>query len=330
MKPTQSFKAYLLIVFFIIFINLRSAIVRALNMDHPVVDTVQIIDPPLLGFYSKYLICNGIAIRSGSVVDDEALHVAYSKILMMTRRMDVANKNMVKNGVELHIIGRYQQTSDLPEHADEKGVKYNDGGVMTDIDKRTRGVGGLYASCGEENLLHLPNDRYGDGSDICVHEFAHTIMGYGLDDKLRRKIKQQYKEAIKNGLWKDAYAATNDMEYWAELSEWYFGAHGEFLRGTHLPKPGANGLMKYDAGGYKLLDSIYTGLLQPVLQGMATAKVQKGAFSGAGVEKTEFTLLNKRSHPVKVYWIDYTGKPILYATVPSHGQIQQPTYVSHV
>jgi hypothetical protein len=330
MSSILNFKVYLLAACFVIAINSKPAVANTLDKYYLLSDTIQRVEPPLLEFYSKFLNCNGIAIRSGSVVDDEALHVAYSRVLMMTRHMDIASKNLVKNGAELHIIGRYQQTSDLPEHADEKGVKYKDKGAMTDIDMRTRGVGGLYASCGEENLLHLSNDRYGDGSDICVHEFAHTIMGYGFDDKLRQKIKQQYHQAIKNGLWKDAYAATNEMEYWAELSEWYFGAHGEFLRGTHLPQPGVKGLMKYDAGGYKLMDSIYSGLLQPVLQGLATAAVQKGTFSGAGVEKTEFTLLNKRTNLVKVYWIDYTGKPVLYATIPPQGHMVQQTFVSHV
>jgi len=46
-------------------------------------------------------------------------------------------------------------------------------------DPRTRGLGGLLTSCGEENLLGLEKDRY-RGRDICVHEFAHNILGYGV------------------------------------------------------------------------------------------------------------------------------------------------------
>jgi len=293
-------------------------------------DTIRQITPAFHGFYTKYLDCDGIAIRSANVVDDRALYVASGKISIMLKHMDAARKNLVKSGAELHIIGKDQQTSDLPELAGQKGVSYMDHGVMTDIDKRTRGVGGLYASCGEENLLELPNDRYYGGSDICIHEFAHTIMNYGFDVPLREKIEQQYERALAKGLWKDAYAASNKEEYWAELSMWYFGKHGEFLRGTHLPEVGPEGLKSYDADGYKLLDSIYTGKIQPSMQGRAAVMVQKGAVSGPSIEKTEFTFTNHKNSPVKVYWIDYSGKAKLYATVKPQGHITQTTYVSHV
>jgi len=244
--------------------------------------------------------------------------------------MPVAHDNLVRNGAELHIIGKDQQTSDLPELSDQKGVNYVDHGLVTDIDKRTRGVGGLYASCGEENLLQLPGDRYFGGSDICIHEFAHTIMNYGFDASLRQKIKSQYERALANGLWKNAYASTNEQEYWAELSMWYFGKHGEFLSGTHIPEAGPKALSQYDNGGYKLLDSIYSGLIQPTVQGRASVPVQKGDVSGPSIEKTEFTFTNHKSTPVKLYWIDYSGNAKLYATIAPKGRIVQPTFVSHV
>ena len=97
-----------------------------------------------------------------------------------------------------------------------------DNGVLTDIDKRTRGMGGVYASCGEENLLRLPTDRYSGGSDICIHEFAHTIMDYGFDAAIRKKIDAEYHSALSKGLWKDAYASTNPQEYWAEIFDVVF------------------------------------------------------------------------------------------------------------
>jgi len=185
------------------------------------------VNPPLLGFYSKYLDCDGIPIRSADVVDDKALYVAHSKLKMMLSQAEGVKENLKGNGAELHIIGKDQQTTDLPEWANQKGVNYVDNGQVTNLDIRTRGVGTIYASCGEENLLKLPTDRY-LGSDICVHEFSHTFMDFGLDDLLKGKIKAQHEKALKLGLWKGAYAATNPQEYWAELSIWYFGSHGEF------------------------------------------------------------------------------------------------------
>lgn len=48
------------------------------------------------------------------------------------------------------------------------------------LDDRGRGYGGFNASCGEENLLRLPCDRYRDHRDILTHEFAHTCLSWGL------------------------------------------------------------------------------------------------------------------------------------------------------
>jgi len=288
-------------------------------------------NPPFMGFYTKYVDADGILVRSGSVVDDKALFIARYKILMMLKHMPNAFKNLVKNGAELHIIGKDQQTSDLPENASQKGVKYMDHGVLTDIDARTRGTGGLYASCGEENLLGLLNDRYAGGSDICVHEFAHDIMDNGLDSVLRAKIKAQWQRTVALGYWKDAYAASNEQEYWAELSMWYFGKHGEFLRYTKKPVPGAEGLKKYDTAGYKLLDSIYSGKLQPKVETIRpSVGAQKGDVSFKSIKKSEMVITNSRSTEIRVYWIDYNGNAKLYEVMQPKQRITQPTYYGHV
>ena len=44
------------------------------------------------------------------------------------------------------------------------------------IDERTRGMGGLEASCGEENLLAPDDEPKYAGRDILTHELAHTLM----------------------------------------------------------------------------------------------------------------------------------------------------------
>ena len=106
--------------------------------------------------------------------------------------------NLLEWQAELHIIGRDQQPSDLPELRKERNQGDKD--AHEDIDQRTRGVGGLYASCGEENLLGLPTDRYRGGYDVCTHEFAHTVMRFGLDETLRKYIEAQYLRAKDAGL----------------------------------------------------------------------------------------------------------------------------------
>jgi hypothetical protein len=125
------------------------------------------------------------------------------------------------------LLGKNQVTSDLPEYRHLKGKPF-DGDL--DVDQRTRGLGGLLASCGEENLLRLAVDRYA-GRDICVHEFAHSILAHGLSDEVRHRIAAQYRQSTARGLWKSAYAASNDDEFFAGLSMWYF-ENGDALRKT--------------------------------------------------------------------------------------------------
>jgi hypothetical protein len=55
-------------------------------------------------------------------------------------------------------------------------------------------------------------------------------------------------------------AGSNASEYFAELTMWYFGTHGEFVdRSAHFPPPGPGGLALYDPAGFRLLSSIYSG-----------------------------------------------------------------------
>jgi hypothetical protein len=290
------------------------------------------VNPPLFGFYSKALDCGGILIRSSAEVDDNALQVAAQKINLMLADIPNARHNLAQWGAEIHIISKNQQTSDLPEFRDQKGVSYVDNtGITTNIDARTRGMGGIYTSCGEENLLNLPGDRYAGGSDICTHEFAHNIMFYGLGDSLSKKIDLQYKSAMKKGLWPGAYASVNAGEYWAELSMWYFGAHGEFLKGTRLPDAGPDGLKAYDPEGYALLASIYSGKSKTALTDVAPGKVMPtGAKSMAVNTKAWLMFTNNTSQKLKLFWIDYVGKARAYGTILPYNKGMQKTFVGNV
>ena len=217
-------------------------------------------DPPVQGFFARSLDCGGIPVRSLAAVEDRALDIACDKITRMLAGIPEAKERLVRRGAELHIIGRNEQTSDLPEFRDQRGRTYVDNtGHATTIDERTRGKGGLLTSCGEENLLRLPSDRYRGGNDICIHEFSHAIMGFGFDNTQRQAIRDQYERAMRAGLWRGSYAATNAAEYWAELSAWYFGFHGSRRIEGRLPDDGPEGLRSYDPEGYFLLDRLYNG-----------------------------------------------------------------------
>jgi hypothetical protein len=226
----------------------------AQSQTHP---PIQAIDPPEDGFYTKVLSFHGILIKAPSVVTDEAMYIAYDRMATETAHLPMVITNLAAAGAQLHIIGRDQVTTDLPEWRQDKHVPLDEYNGLT-RDQRTRGMGGLITSCGEENLLMLPTDRY-RGRDICMHEFAHNIEGAGIPREVRAKFDAQYQISKSKGLWLNSYAGSNPNEYFAELTMWYFGTHGDMNMTGPKPEDGPEGLRKYDPDAYKLLDDFFSG-----------------------------------------------------------------------
>jgi hypothetical protein len=160
----------------------------------------------------------------------------------------------------LHIIGRDQVTTDLSEWRHDKGKKLDEYNGLT-RDERTRGMGGRLVSCGEENLLRLPKDKY-RGRDICVHEFAHAVRNYGMNREVRDQFNEQFQRSTEKGLWRKGYAGSNADEFFAELSMWYFGTHGDMNMEEPKPANGPVGLKAYDPEAFALMDKFYRGELQ--------------------------------------------------------------------
>jgi len=223
---------------------------------HP---SIRLIDPPEKGFFSKELDFHGIPIKSHAVVSDQAIFEAYDRLSRMLQHLPDMVTNLVAARVELHIIGKDQVTTDLPEWRHDKGKPLAEYNGLT-RDQRTRGMGGRLVSCGEENLLKLDNDRY-RGRDICLHEFAHAIRNDAMSGDIRNKFNDQFRASKSNGLWLKSYAGSNPDEFFAELTMWYFGTHGD--RNMTGPKPmdGAKGLKEYDPQAFALFDDFYQGRL---------------------------------------------------------------------
>src|SRR5690606_17016090 len=105
-------------------------------------------------------------------------------------------------------------TADIPEY----GYREKSQSDIDYINERARGLGGIVASCGEENILCLSGDRYRRES-ICVHEFAHTISMYGAysaDDEFQDKLEEAYESARASGILQNTYRSENIQQYWAE------------------------------------------------------------------------------------------------------------------
>jgi len=226
-----------------------------------------LLNPPEKGFFTRELICHGIPIEAPDVVTNEALFEAYHRISGELKNLPMAASNMAASGVEVHIIGQHQVTSDLPEFRDLKGKPLPEYHGQT-IDQRTRGMGGRLTSCGEENLLKLSNDHY-FGRDILVHEFAHAIRQYGVPLSVVERFNEQYRRSLAKGLWKGAYAASNADEFFAELTMWYFGTHGDLHMTGPKPADGPEGLKHYDPEAYRLFDRFYRGKIK-------IAKMERG------------------------------------------------------
>jgi hypothetical protein len=123
-------------------------------------ETVRRISPPENGFYAKEMDFQGLPIKAPSVVTDAALQEAHRRIQMMLANVPAIRATLISAGSELHIIGKDQQTSDLPENLSMKG-KETDPGI--DFDKRTRGVGGKFASCGRVAAIFVATPKPGVG-----------------------------------------------------------------------------------------------------------------------------------------------------------------------
>ena len=215
------------------------------------------ITPPEDGFFTKTLDFHGIPIKASSVVSDAALDAAYDRLELELKHLPMATVNLAAAGAQLQIIGKDQVTSDLPEFRALKGKPLPEYNGLT-IYQRTRGMGGLETSCGEENLLKLDKDRY-RGRDICLHEFAHCIRNHGIQPEIAARFDDQFQRSLNQGLWRGSYAGSNTDEFFAELTMWYFGTHGDLNMTGPKPENGPEGLKKYDPAAYALFDDFYQG-----------------------------------------------------------------------
>ncbi len=201
-------------------------------------------------FYKKHIDAKGLSIAAGAEVADEALERTYHIVThMLAGRPDVLAA-MQKVGTRLIIIGKDQVYTDMPEYRNHPNPTYQN--------ERVRGTGGLgVTSFGEENLLNLPIDRYDDES-IAVHEFCHTIDAAlrTVDPTWSKRLSQTYKNAFSKGLWKYAYAASNQAEYWAEIAQSYFDCN-RVNNWNHNSVGTREQLKLYDPEGYDLVRTTF-------------------------------------------------------------------------
>lgn len=226
------------------------------------INAVKVIDVPdslnIDPFYKKYVNADGIPVVSSINVNDSAL-IRASKVIaqVLSKREDV-KKAMIAKGCKVMIIGEKEEVCDIPEYAEICDTPEN----IAYWNKRARGFGGapehdFSASCGEENVICLPGDRY-KGESILVHEFAHIIHMVGIvgvNPKFDNELETLLQKAIEKGLWKDTYAVSNKEEYFAEAVQSFFNCnkYSEEPNGVHNSINTREKLKSYDLDMYNLL-----------------------------------------------------------------------------
>ncbi len=174
-------------------------------------------------FSERYCDVLGIPLVTHADVDPRALEIAAETMrIMLAARPDVAAA-IAASPVRIGLIGRDQQTTDMPEWSD-----LNEAFPDTDWNERARGLGATFerplAGGAEENVLCLPEDRY-LGENIFVHEFAHVVHQFGIgvaDDTFNSRLADAWVAAVDDGLWADTYAIGNPDEYFAEGVQSFF------------------------------------------------------------------------------------------------------------
>ncbi|MES2920798.1 MAG: beta-L-arabinofuranosidase domain-containing protein [Verrucomicrobiota bacterium] len=204
----------------------------------------------LAPFYQKHLDLGGLPILGSEKVSNYAMReAAWIVRQMLIAHPEIAD-SLKASGVRIVVMAYNEYTTDVPEQADWKPKDH--------WDRRARGMGGDISSCGEENLLCYPNDPYST-ENILVHEFAHTIHGYGLKKLIpdfNERLKNAFEKAKEKGLWKNTYALTNEHEYWAEaVQDWFDNNRQNDAQHNHIHTRAQ--LLEYDPGVAALCREVF-------------------------------------------------------------------------
>ncbi|MDR1864731.1 MAG: hypothetical protein LBR08_04080 [Bacteroidales bacterium] len=214
----------------------------------------------LPAFYKKYLNANGIHIISSHRVPDAAMYAAWRTVTGLTAMLpqDVL-RAMTKVNTRVGVMGRYEGTTDIPEHAHLA----NDTTLNWDL--RARGLGGdlnlPLTTCAEENVLCYQIDKY-HAEDILIHEFAHSIHLIGIVSvypDFNDRLQKLFDAAKAAGKWENTYGMTDIAEYWAEGVQSWFNVNAEMpvADGKHNPVNTRDELKAYDPALYSLLAEFF-------------------------------------------------------------------------
>lgn len=177
-------------------------------------------------------------------------------------------------------------------------------------------------------------DRRNTQPSVVMHELAHAYheVVLGFDDRL---IINAYENAFRSGLYQSvaarigqprrAYALTNHKEYFAELTEAFFGTN-DFYPFNRAELRG------YDPVGFAAVRAVWEDAVPVVLsevKGIGPACESVLVASPGSDRAARLTVRNAGHHPVKLVWIDFKGerRPNLTIAAGALGTLR--TFVGH-
>ena len=240
--------------------------VEALGIPECVINT-----PPdslhLDPWYKKYVDVNGIPLCSSWRCPDSALVAGHNTLWAMTSMLSPEVMDALrKAGTRVTMMGRYEGTTDVPEHA------YLAADTTLNWDLRARGLGGdlefPLTSCAEENVLGYQIDKY-HAEDILIHEFAHSIHLVGIvqvEPDINGRLEVLLQNAIDKGLWWNTYRTTDIAEYFAEGVQDWFNVNAEMDHpdGKHNYVNTREELKERDPGLWQLLSEYFPATDQQI------------------------------------------------------------------
>lgn len=211
----------------------------------------------MASFYTQTRTVEGMKVKASARVRAAALEEAGRQLERLVRGDRSVVDRMRAGGVQVAVIAQDEATTDLPEYRRLQGQKTADGRAFDG--PSIRGLGGSrtqpMCSVGEENVLGLAGDVFA-GESILIHECAHSVYNVGLDDLRRSQWRQIFSAAMSAGRWAGTYAAGNDDEFFAELTQSFFGVN-QRPNPAHNDVNGAAKLRAYEPDAYALLVTVF-------------------------------------------------------------------------
>ena len=169
-------------------------------------------------FYEQWINVYGFPVLASAKVSPYAVkEAAWLISKMLWNRPDIL-RGMAQSGERFTIVAHNERASEIPDIGRNRPYPF-----FSDVRQR----GAYCTACEtvyapEESILYPGNfARY----SMLMHEMAHGLHQAGLnqiDETFDERLHTAYHRAMKKGLWRGTYAASNPDEYWAEgVLSWF-------------------------------------------------------------------------------------------------------------